>query len=264
MTRGVGSGRRQRRRAQSAANGLTAKSDERRRTLEGSKSQSWRIAWLLLKTDLVSDFRTFETPLTVLFFAFLQVVIFTFSFYTDDDMARFVAPGVLWVTVAFSGTLAIDRSFAKEQEGRTLTALRLVPGATQGLYVSKLVVNLVYLVLVEIFAAPLVVLVLGVPLEADQIPFIALALFLGSVGFSAVGTVFSAMLVTVRRRGVLLPIILYPVVIPLLVMGVKALSTLIDGRPDPEVLSWIKMMGAVDVLYLVAGAWLFRSVLEDE
>lgn len=251
--------RRGRRAAEAAADLGPAES-----TLPRRSTPLLRNMWLLLRTDLLSEFRTLETPLTILFFAFLQVVIFTFSFWADEDTARAVAPGVLWITIAFTGTLSIDRSFAKEQEGRTLTALKLVPGATRALYGSKLVVNLVYLLLVELFTTPLVVLVLGVPLERSQIPLLATGLLAGSIGFAAVGTVFSAMLVTVRRRGVLLPIVLYPVAIPLLVMGVKAISTLLDHHPDAEVWSWLKMMIAVDVMYVVAGAWLFGSVLEDE
>lgn len=230
----------------------------------GPRASLLRQSWLLLRMDLLSELRTLETPLTLLFFAFLQVVIFTFSFWTSEETARLVAPGVLWVTLTFAGTLAIDRSFAKEQDGRTLTALRLVPGAGRALYIAKLLTNQAFLTLVVLFATPLVLLVLGVPLEASQLPLLALGLLLGTAGFAALGTVFSAMLVTVRRRGVLLPIILYPVAIPLLVIGVKATATLLDRRPDPEVWSWLRLMVAIDVLYVVAGAWLFNSTLSDE
>lgn len=223
-----------------------------------------RQAWLLLRMDLLSELRTLETPLTILFFAFLQVVIFTFAFWANEDTARAVAPGVLWVTITFAGTLAIDRSFAKEQDGRTLTALRLVPGAPRALYVAKLLSNLTFLLMVVCFATPLVIGILGVPLEAAQLPLLGLTLLLGVLGFSALGTVFSAMLVSVRRRGVLLPIVLYPVAIPLIVMGVKATVTILERRPDPEVWSWLRLMTAIDVLYVVAGAWLFTSTLDDE
>lgn len=220
--------------------------------------------WLLFKKDLITELRTRETLVMLLFFSLLMVVIFTFSFFSDEETARAVAPGVLWITVAFTGTLGIDRSFAREQEGRTLTALVLVPGAPRALFAAKTLTNVLMMALVEIFVTPVALGVLGVPVSLREVPMIAATLIMGTVGFAAVGTVFSAMLVAVRRRGVLLPIILYPVTIPLLVMGVKALEALVNNRPYAEFTSWARLMVVVDVLYVVAGAWLFGAVLDDE
>jgi heme exporter protein B len=112
--------------------------------------------------------------------------------------------------------------------------------------------------------APLALLVLGLSVPTDGIVSLVVGLMVGSVGFALVGTLFSAMLVSLRRRGVLLPIILYPVTIPLLVMGVEAASIVVQNRPVYESWGWIKIMGAVDLLYLMGGAWLFGQVLEDE
>ena len=218
----------------------------------------------LLRKDLVTEWRTRETAVTLLFFAFLLVIIFAFSLYVDETIAAAVSPAVIWISLAFTGTLAIDRSFAQEQEGDTLTALVLVPGASKALYIAKTAMNVAYMILVEMLVVPLVVFILSAPLPLDAIPALICALLAGTVGFAAVGTVFSAMLVTVRRRGVLLPIILYPIAIPLLVMGVEAVQVLMENFPIEQAWSWIKVMVAVDVVYLLGGAWLFDHITEDE
>lgn len=220
--------------------------------------------WWLLRKDLLTELRTRETLLTILFFAFLLVVIFSFSLWSDEEVSVQVAPGVIWIALAFSGTLAIDRSFAQEQEGHTLTALLLIPGVRQALFLSKALLNFLYISLVALLVVPLVVGILSVPIPLDGIPVFLAALFAGMFGFALVGTVFSAMLVTVRRRGVLLPIVLYPILIPLLVMGVEACSSIMQNFPLVQAWSWVRIMLAVDVLYFLGGLWLFGQVLEDE
>ena len=223
-----------------------------------------RQVWLLFRKDLVTELRTRDTVVMLLFFSLLLVVIFAFSFMADDDLALAVTPGVLWVSAAFTGVLGIERSFAREQEGRTLTALVLVPGVARALFAAKMAINVLYMLLVEAFVVPLAVGMLEAEVTLPQVGLVAAAMALGTLGFAAVGTVFSAMLVAIKRRGVLLPIVLYPVTIPLLVMGVKAVATTLEGRPTPEIMSWFRIMIAVDVLYIVAGAWLFGMLVEED
>lgn len=229
----------------------------------GIKLQARRFWWLFRK-DLLTEWRTRETLLTLLFFAFLLVVIFSFSLWSDEEVAVQVAPGVIWIALSFTGSLSIDRSFAQEQEGQTLTALLLVPGVRQALFFSKALLNLLYMSVVAALVCPLVLLILSVPVPLDGVPALLCALLAGMVGYAVVGTVFSAMLVTIRRRGVLLPIVLYPVLIPLLVMGVEACGAVLEDRPLVQAWSWIRIMAAVDVLYLMGGIWLFGQVLEEE
>ncbi len=223
-----------------------------------------RQTWLLLRKDLVTEFRTRETLITIVFFSLLLVVIFTFSLSGDEEVARQVTSGVIWIAVSFAGTLAIDRSFAQEQEGNTLTALVLIPGVARSLFVAKTVLNVFYLTLVQCITVPLVMLILSTTVSLDAVLCLFLGLLFGTIGFSAVGTVFSAMLVTVRRRGVLLPLILYPITIPLIIMGVEATGALIEEQPLVVSWQWVKMMGAVDVIYLMGGGWLFGHVMEEE
>ncbi len=219
---------------------------------------------VLLRKDAMTELRTRETLITILFFALLLVVIFTFSLWSDEKLAIQVAPGIIWISLAFAGVLAIERSFAQEQDGNTLTALILVPGVRDALFFSKTLVNLVYMFLVELLVVPLVFFLMSVPVPIDGLLCLFTALVTGTIGFALVGTVFSAMLASIRRRGVLLPIVLYPIAIPLLVMGVEAWGSVLELRPLQEGWSWVRIMAVVDVLYLVAGTWLFGQVLEDE
>ena len=218
----------------------------------------------LLSKDLLTELRTRETLTTLLFFAVLLVIIFVFSLWSDEKVAQEVGPGIIWISIAFSGTLAIDRSFAHEQEGNTLTALVLIPGLSRSLYFAKTVLNFAYMALVELLVVPLTLVLLGIGIPGDGWVCLVAGLATGSLGFALVGTLFSAMLVAIRRRGVLLPIILYPVTIPILVMGVEASSIVIQNRPLAEGWSWVKVMAAVDILYFLGGTWLFGQVIEDE
>ena len=219
---------------------------------------------LLIFKDLLTELRTRDTITTLLFFALLMVVIFVFSLSAEERVARQVSSGVLWIAIAFAGTLAIDRSFTREQEGNTLTALVLIPGLTRALFVSKTLLNLFYLTLVELLVVPLTLTMLGVSVPDGAMLCLVAALATGTVGFVIIGTVISAMLVAIRRRGVLLPIVLYPIAIPLLVMGVEATSIVLENRPLEQGWSWVKIMAAVDVVYLFGGAWLFGLVIEEE
>jgi heme exporter protein B len=219
---------------------------------------------LLIGKDLLTELRTRDTITTLLFFALLMVVIFVFSFSANEEVGRQVSSGVLWIAIAFAGTLAIDRSFTREQEGNTLTALVLIPGVTRALFIAKTALNLVYLTLVELLVVPLTLTMLGVSVPDDALLCFVCALATGTVGFVIIGTVISAMLVAIRRRGVLLPIVLYPIAIPLLVMGVEATSIVLENQPLEQGWSWVKIMAAIDVVYLFGGAWLFGLVIEEE
>ncbi|MEO1272859.1 MAG: ATP-binding cassette domain-containing protein, partial [Myxococcota bacterium] len=166
-----------------------------RRPSSVSTRRALRQVRLLLGKDLLTELRTRDTVVMLLFFSLLLVVIFAFSFMSTDELALAVTPGVLWVSAAFTGVLGIERSFTREQEGRTLTALVLVPGVSRGLYAAKMAINILYMALVEAFVLPVSLGMLKTTMTLQQVGLVALAMALGTIGFAAVGTVFSAMLV---------------------------------------------------------------------
>jgi heme exporter protein CcmB len=173
------------------------------------------------------------------------------------------AAGILWVAIAFAGTLALGRAFERERQAETLRALLLAPAPRPAIYVGKLVGIVALLLGAEVVLVPLVALLFQAPLLAH--PFwLAAVLAAGTIGFSAVGTLFAAMLVRARSRDVLLPVLLYPITVPVIIAGVRATATLL--QPDVEfalVRFWIALLVALDVVFLTLALWTFEPLMTD-
>lgn len=210
--------------------------------------------------DLRREWRSREILTTTVSFAVLLMVVFTFAFYRDERTASLVFPGILWVSVVFTGTLAISRTFQHESRAGCLRALALIPGSHRSLYLGKLAVNLIYMALFELALVPLLLVVFPVEIAAGLGPLVA-TLVAGTIGFAALGTVVCAMLVRNELREVLLPIVLYPLLVPLLIAGVFVTAQLLDGANGKEIFPYLQAMLAMDALYLALGLFLFRWVL---
>jgi heme exporter protein CcmB len=220
-------------------------------------------AWLIMRKDLVVEFRSRELFLTTLFFAVSCVLVFAFALVRDGRPMEDAAAGILWIAVAFSGTLALGRTFEREQAHQTLPALLQAPVERAAVYVGKLLGLLVLLLIVELVVVPLVALFFQASLLAlgGLVGVIVLA---GTVGFLAVGTLFSAMLVRTRSRDVLLPVLLYPMTIPVMLAGVRGTSALIQATPDFDSLRmWLAMLGLFDAVFLTLALWTFEAVTSD-
>jgi heme exporter protein B len=188
------------------------------------------------------------------------MVIFTFAFYQREETVAFVFPGILWVAIIFAGMLAIGRTFAQEQESGCLRALALIPNTQTSLYCAKLLVNLIFMALFEAVLVPLLALAFSVDVLANAGWFL-LILMAGTVGFAALGTLISAMLVHSNLKDVLLPLVLFPLAVPLVIGGVKATGMLM-GTPDyAGVQMWALVMLAIDAAFLVGSLLMFRWVL---
>lgn len=224
-------------------------------------------AWLsqtkhIIQKDLQRELRTREVLTTTLAFSLMLMVIFAFGFFKHDESAIGIFPGVLWISVLFTGTLVLTRSFDHEKEGQCLRALALIPGTERSLFIGKYIMNLVFMLGFQVILVPLLLFTFSVSWEFDSSPLI-LALVLATAGFAALGTVVAAMLVHIQMRDVFLPVILFPMASPLLIGGVKVtaqvLSNDLQGRE--EVLTWLVGMGVADVVYFMLGLWLFQWIL---
>ena len=163
----------------------------------------------------------------------------------------------------FSGTLALGRTFERERYGETLRALLLAPAPRAALYVGKLLGMLALLGLAELLLVPLVALLFQAPLFSRPLLLVAL-LAGGTIGFCAVGTLFAAMLVRARSRDVLLPILLYPIVIPVIIAGVRGTAALLGATPDePTAIMWIGILGAFDVVFVTLALWTFEPLMTE-
>ncbi len=214
----------------------------------------------VLVKDIRAEIRTKDIFSAMFVFALLSVVIFQFAFDLRIDNARQVVPGVLWVSITFAGILGLNRSFVLEKDKGSLEGLLLTPVDRGAIYLGKMLANLVFIVVVEVFIIPLSSIFFNVPLWMPQI---LLAVVLGTIGFAAVGTVFSAMSVNTRAREVLLPILLLPVIVPVLIAGVRITGGVLDGQTLGELRNWLQLLIVFDVLYLAASFLTFDFVVEE-
>jgi heme exporter protein CcmB len=222
-----------------------------------------RVAVLVMRKDLTVELRSREIVYTTLFFAVSCVLVFAFGFVKDGRPLEDVSSAILWIAIAFSGTLALGRTFERERTNETLQALMLAPGDRPAIYAGKLLGIVVLLAAVEAVVVPLVALLFQAALFTRPVLLLAL-LLTGTLGFTAVGTLFAAMLVRARSRDVLLPVLLYPITIPVIIAGVRGTSALLQGEAgEPMARAWIAMLVFFDVVFVTLALWTFEPVMTD-
>jgi heme exporter protein CcmB len=222
-----------------------------------------RAIWLIVRKDLTVEVRSRELAYTTLFFAVSCVLVFAFSLVQEGRAAEGVGAGVLWMTIMFAGNLALGRTFERERQAETLRALMLVPAPRPAVYLGKLTGIFALLSLTEAVLIPLVALLFQAQLLAHPI-LLASVVGCGTLGFAAVGTLFAAMLVRARSRDVLLPILLYPVTVPVIIAGVRATVALAAPDFDPAIVRfWLALLVAFDVVFITLALWTFEPVMTD-
>ena len=222
-----------------------------------------RVVWLIVQKDLLVEWRSREILYTTIFFAVSCVLVFAFGFVREGQPLEDVGAGILWIAVAFAGTLALGRAFERERQSETLRALLLAPVDRPALYVAKLIGVMTLMTAVELLIVPLVALLFQAPLFGHLGMLLAL-LLAGTVGFTAVGTMFAAMLARARSRDVLLPVLLYPMTVPVIIAGVRGTSALLQASPDPAVArAWLSLLLAFDVVFITLALWTFEPVMAD-
>lgn len=219
----------------------------------------WQQTTALIAKDLRRELRTKEVTTTTIAFALLLMAVFSFAFWVDDESAAHVFPGVLWISVAFTATLAITRTFVQEKDGGCLRALALIPGTQTSLYLAKFLVNLLFVATFEVVLIPALILVFNVPFAPHAAEMLAVTCA-GTIGFVALGTLVAAMMVHNHMRDVMLPILLYPLAIPLLIAAVVITKMIVMGDLD-GVWRWIRVVAAMDLAFFVLSLLLFRWVL---
>ena len=222
-----------------------------------------RIAWLVLKKDLTVEVRSLEIAYTTLFFAVSCVLVFAFALVKEGKPPEDGAAGILWIAIAFAGTLALGRGFERERQAETLRALLLAPAPRPAVYVGKLLGIVALLIGAEVVLVPLVALLYQAPLLKYP-GWLALILLTGTLGFCAVGTLFAAMLVRARSRDVLLPVLLYPITVPVIIAGVRGTAALLQPTIEFEIVRfWIALLVAFDVVFVTLALWTFEPLMTD-
>ena len=222
-----------------------------------------RVAFLVLWKDFAIEAKSREILFTTLFFAVACVLVFSFAFVREGQPLADAAAGILWIAIAFAGTLALGRTFERERYGDTLRALLLAPAPRPAIYVGKLLGIVVLLGIAELLVVPLVSLLFQAALFERPLFLVAL-LLTGTIGFAAVGTLFAAMLVRARTRDVLLPVLLYPITVPVMIAGVRGTSALLASPPDESMaMMWIALLVCFDVVFVTLALWTFEPLMTE-
>ena len=222
-----------------------------------------RAVWLILRKDLTVEVRSRELAYTTIFFAVSCVLVFAFALVKEGKPPDDGAAGILWIAIAFAGTLALGRAFERERQAETLRALLLAPAARPAVYLGKLLGIVALLAVAELLLVPLVALLYQAPLLQHPI-WLAGILVSGTLGFAAVGTLFAAMLVRARSRDVLLPVLLYPITVPVIIAGVRGTAALLQPFVDLEIVRfWIALLVAFDAVFVTLALWTFEPLMTD-
>ena len=222
-----------------------------------------RAAWLIARKDFRVESRSRELVYTTLFFAISCVLIFSFAFVRGGEAVENAAAGILWVAIAFAGTLALGRTFERERQAETLRALLLSPVERAAVYLGKLAGVLLLLFGIEIVLVPAIAFLFHAPL--DRAPGLLVALLgAGTLGFAAVGTLFAAMLGRAESRDVLLPVVLYPITLPALVGGMQGTAAIFAAEPDMALAqTWLSMLIFFDAVFITLSLWTFAPVMSE-
>jgi len=225
----------------------------------------WAQAFRIAGKDLTIEWRSREILATSAFLAVIVVLVFSFAFVVGGVAPPpTVVAGILWVAILISGVVGLGRTFDRERDGDAIRALLLSPVPRGAIYVGKLLATIALMLGVEAAVAVLVTVFFNARV-GENVARVGALLLLGTVGFATVGSVFSAALLRSRSRDVLLSTLLYPIVVPLLIAGARGTANLLDPSPDYDAaLFWTQFMVAVDVIFLVVGAWAFEPIVSGD
>ena len=221
-----------------------------------------RVIWAVFIKDLRLEWRHRETLASMCVFGILVMFLFNFAFEPAGEESFRLLPGLLWIAFAFAGILGFNRSFAAERENACLEGLALAPVDPGAIYLGKALANLLFLGVAEliiVFAASLWYNFSFVP----SLRWFVLICFVCTLGYAAVGTIFGAIAANTRMREVMLPVLQFPVAVPVFIAGIEATTGALRGDPASQYGSWIKLAAGFSVVFLVLASMLFEFVMEE-
>ncbi len=226
-----------------------------------------RVVLAILRKDVRNEMHTRQMVSSMFVFAVLVLLVFNFTLFIDQERAADLGPGILWVAFIFAATLGLNRSFTVEGENHCLSGLMLAPVGRSAIYFGKLLSNLLFMLTMELFVLPLFVVFFNLNLwelltPADLASF-ALVLVLGTIGYAAVGTILAAVAANTTMREVLLPVLLFPVAVPIVLGAAEATRLLFEEDPISSPWTWIRVLIVFSVVFLFVSWLTFEYVLEE-
>ncbi|MGH7827968.1 MAG: heme exporter protein CcmB [Candidatus Binatia bacterium] len=220
-----------------------------------------RQASLLLWKDLLLEMRRRESLLTMFFFGILLLFVFHFSFDLAPEKVAEMAPALLWLAFLFTGTLGLAQLFQAERENHCLDALLLAPLDRGALFLAKVLFNLALMVLVELVVIPLFWILFNLR-QWNVIPALFGVVFLGTLGFCVLGTLMSAITLKARARELLLPLVLFPLMIPVILATIRCMEAVLRAGELEDATPWLRLLLGFDVIFLTLGILMFDRVIE--
>ena len=224
------------------------------------KVSFWRAVAAIIWKDLTVDLRNREVISAMFVFSLLVVLIFNFALDMNRNAQEDVAVGVLWVTFMFAATLGINRTFAAEKDRNTLDGLLLAPVDRSAIYFGKMLSALTFVLIVEVAIMPVFTILYNVNLLK---PLFFMVVFLGTIGYVVVGTLLAAMAVHTRAREVMLPILLFPVTMPVLLASVRTCEGILTGLQWSRVTGPFNLIVAYDIIFLAISYMTFEYLVEE-
>jgi len=219
---------------------------------------AWEQLWAIVWKDLRMEVRSKQVWISMGLFAALVLVIFSFALDLHVENTAAVAPGALWVAVVFASVLGLGRTVTLEQDKGSMDRLLLCPVDRQVIFVAKLIGNLIFIGAVELVAVPLFALIYNLPvLTLSVVPI----LVLGTLGVATIGTVFSVVAANTRAREVLLPLLIFPLLVPVVIGAVRATQGVITPVVDDA--PWLGLLLAFDVIFVSIATVVFQYVVEE-
>ncbi len=198
----------------------------------------------------------------MLFFALIVILVFSFSFSMDQDAARQLIAGIIWVAFTFTGIIGLGKSFTSELQNDCLESLQMCPAPKGAIYLGKVAANFLFMLSVEILLFPLFVLFFNLDV-IEAVGTLLIIFSLATLGLAAVGTLFSALTVQIRAREVMLPVLLLPLAIPVMIAAVEATRGALSGDPFSFYSQWIQLLIIFDIIFTVVSFWLFEFILDS-
>jgi len=224
------------------------------------KTSFFKAMFAVVWKDLIAELRGKELLSAMLVFSLLVIFIFNFALELDPKTRSSLTAGILWVTIIFAGNLGLNRSMSVEKDRGCLDGLLLAPVDRTAIYFGKSLANWVFMLIVALIVLPLYSILYNTNIFS---PALLLVIFLGSEGYVAIGTLLASMSVQARTRDILLPILLFPIILPVVIAAVKASAGILSGFPLVDVQTWINLLIVYDIVFTSVAFMVFDSIVEE-
>ena len=219
-----------------------------------------RVVATIIWKDLAAELRSREVLSAMLVFSLLVILIFNFALQLNLQTRAALTSGVLWVTFAFAGTLGLNRAMSSESDRGSIEGLLLAPVDRSAIFFGKAISSLIFMLIVEAIVLPVYSLLYNQNL---LVPGLLLVILLGSVGYVVVGTLLAAMAVQTRTRDILLPILLFPLVVPVLLAAVKASGEFLAGSEMDRIWPALNLLIVYDLIFIALSFMFFDYIVEE-